>query len=381
MPDRRTKLLRAALLLLLCILAAAAARNGTAASSPELNTYRRYVEAGAELLRRGDYRSARSAFDEALRYVDDDAAAHLGRGIASLHLRDDVSAERSLRQAAELDPREKEAFVLLGELAQRRDDLEAADGFWGRALDIDPADAMLRARLERIRREHRTEKEFNRDLTGHFSVKYEGRERIDTGRIVLRVLEEAYGEVGRALSCYPDREIGVILYSDQQFREVTDAPGWSGGVYDGKIRIPIGGIDQETPALRRLLFHEYTHAAVRMLTPRVPAWLNEGLAQHFEGRVSADAARRMLRTARQSGSLPPLSLREGSFQGLSEAQAGQAYLVSLSAVQYMIDQFGMYRVRMVLDELGAGADTDRAIHNALLVTFDDFERGWRRSLE
>jgi Tfp pilus assembly protein PilF len=379
MPGHGTHLLRTALLVLLWVLAAV--RSGLPAPSPELNTYRRHVETGAELLRKGDYRSARSAFDEALRYVDDDAAAHLGRGIASLHLRDEAAAERSLRRAAALAPREKEAFVLLGELARRRDDLEAAAGFWGQALDLDPGDAVLRARLERLQREHRTEKDFNRDLTGHFSVKYEGRDRIDTGRIVLRVLEDAYGDVGRALSFYPDGEIGVILYSDRQFREVTDAPGWSGGVYDGKIRIPIGGIEQETPALRGLLFHEYTHAAVRALTPRVPAWLNEGLAQHFEGRLSADAARRMLRTARKDGSLPPLSLLEGSFQGLGGAQAGQAYLVSLSAVQYMIDQFGMYRVRMVLDELAAGAGTDRAIHNALLVPADEFERGWLRSLE
>jgi len=41
----------------------------------------------------------------------------------------------------------------------------------------------------------------------------------------------------------------------------------------------------------------------------------------------------------------------------------------------------MYRVRMVLDELAAGSDTQRAIESALLVSLDDFERGWRRSLE
>ena len=103
-------------------------------------------------------------------------------------------------------------------------------------------------------------------------TKYEGRERIETGKIVLRILEDAYGEVGRAFSHYPDQEIQVILYSDQQFQEVTDAPGWSGGVYDGKIRMPIGGIEKETPGLRRILYHEYTHAVVRDITKRCPTW-------------------------------------------------------------------------------------------------------------
>jgi tetratricopeptide (TPR) repeat protein len=371
----------AALAAVLCFLTVAAPRECVPAPSAELNTYHRYVAAGSELLQKGDYRGARDAFDEALRYADTDVAAYLGLGIAALHLKDETTAERSFRRAVELNPREKEALVMLGELALRRDDLETAAGYWERALELDPRDGMLKARLERIRREHRMEKDFNRDLTGHFSAKYEGRERIEAGRIVLRMLETAYGEIGRALSFYPDREIAVILYSDKQFREVTDAPGWSGGIYDGKIRIPIGGIEQETPSLRRLLFHEYTHAAVRALTPRVPTWLNEGLAQHFEGRVTAEGERQMLRRAQQDGRLPPLSLLEGSFLGLGGAQAGHAYLVSLSAVQYMIDQFGMYRVRMVLDELAAGYNTDRAVQNALLVSFDDFERGWRRSLE
>ena len=149
---------------------------------------------------------------------------------------------------------------------------------------MNPSAKVARARLERVRKEHVTEKDFSRDVTSHFLIKYEGREKIEAGRIILRILEDAYGEVGKSLSYYPDREIQVILYSSQQFQEVTDAPGWSGGIYDGKIRIPIGGIEKETPGLRRLLYHEYTHAVVRALAPRCPTWLNEGLAQYFEGR-------------------------------------------------------------------------------------------------
>jgi hypothetical protein len=198
---------------------------------------------------------------------------------------------------------------------------------------------------------------------------------------VLRILEEAYGEIGKALSFYPDREIAVILYSDQQFRDVTNAPAWSGALYDGKIRIPIGGIDRETPALRALLFHEYSHAVVRAITPRVPAWLNEGLAQHFEGRTPDSRADEMLRQVQNAGRLPSLRDLEGSFLGLSGAEAGYAYLISLSAVSHLIGQYGMYRIKTVLEELGTGSDTGQALQSALLLSYDDFERGWKRSLE
>jgi tetratricopeptide (TPR) repeat protein len=352
------------------------------AQTAELNTYSRHVKNGADLLHKGDYRAARDAFEEALRYQETDPAAHLGLGIASFHLRDDGPAERELRRAAELDAKGgKTAHRVLGDLYYRRDDLEAALASWERALERDPGDSELRARIERVRREHRTEKDFNRDVTSHFSIKYEGRERIEAGRIVLRILEDAYGDVGRALGFYPDREIAVILYSDRQFQEVTDAPGWSAGLFDGKIRIPIGGIEAETPGLRRVLVHEYSHAAVRAITARVPAWLNEGLAQHFEGREIGASQRGMLARVAREGRLPPLHDLEGSFMGLSGGQASAAYLLSLSVVRHIVDQYGMYRARMMLDELAGGADTPKAVNNALLVSYEEFEQGWKRSLE
>ena len=219
-------------------------------------------------------------------------------------------------------------------------------------------------------------------MTSHFLVKYEGREKIEAGRIILRILEDAYGAVGRGLSYYPDREMQVILYSGQQFQEVTDAPGWSGGIYDGKIRIPIGGIEQETPGLRRLLYHEYTHAVVRSITRALP-----DLAERGPGPVLRRGASSIAGKRRCSGGLPrPASfLRssnlEGSFMGLGSTQAMYAYLFSLSSVRYMVDSFGMYRVKTVLEELGKGADTGKAVSSGIMISYEEFERGWKRSLE
>lgn len=367
-------------LLVLCCVVQPVLAPPVKAQTAEINTYRRHVQQGFAHLDRGDHRAARDAFEEALRYHRGDANAYLGLGAAYFHLKDDRAAERALQQTLALDPRNKNAYQLLGELAYRRDDLAEALSQWERALEIDSGDAALRSRLERVRREHRAEHGFNRDVTSHFSVKYEGRERIEAGRIVLRVLEDAYGEIGRALAFYPDREITVILYSGQQFREVTDAPGWSGGVFDGKIRLPIGGIEHETQALRRLLFHEYTHAVVRALTPRVPSWMNEGLAQYFEGRTEAGPERERLQALARAGKVPRLRTLEGSFLGLAGPQADLAYLVSLSAVRHLVERHGLYRIRSILDELAAGADMDRAFHSSVLVAYDDFEQDWLRSL-
>ncbi len=347
----------------------------------EQNTYARHVKSGFENLKAKDYKSAQDSFEQALRHYDSDIAGHLGLGIAYFHLREDRLSERELLRAIELDPNESTTYQVIGELYYRKDELDSAVANWEKAAALNPLDTNLRARLERIRKEHKTEKDFNRDVTSHFLTKYEGREKIETGKIVLRILEDAYGMIGRGLSFYPSEEMQVILYSDRQFREVTDAPGWSGGIYDGKIRIPIAGIEQETPGLRRLLYHEYTHAVVHAITRRCPTWLNEGLAQHFDGREINSAMREALGQAARAGKLPSLSSLEGSFMGLAGSQAGHAYLFSLSAVKYMIDDFGMYRLKMALEELASGADAGKAIGNALLVSYEEFERGWKRSLE
>ncbi len=351
------------------------------AQSAEQNTYMRLVKTGMEQLKAGDYNAARGSFEEALRYNDKDGAVLLGLGMTYFKLGDDRSAERELSRAAAISPKESGPYQLLGEIYYRRDDLSAAASYWEKAVELDPSSSELRNRLERIRKEHRTEKDFNRDMTSHFQVKYEGREKIEAGRIILRILEDAYGEIGRALSYYPDREIQVILYSSGQFSEVTDAPGWSGGIYDGKIRLPIGGIEKETPGLRRLLFHEYTHAAVRAITARCPAWLNEGLAQYFEGLQVETRHQDNIRKTAQTGKIPPLSSLEGSFTGLNADQARLAYLFSLSSVRYLIDNFGMYRAKAVLDELSAGADIRKAVGSGVTLSYEEFERGWKASLE
>ncbi len=359
----------------------AAACPCVSAQTAEQNTYNHYVRTGAEQIKAGDYQAARDSFSEALRYRDDDYQAHLGLGMAYFHLREDTYAERELTKAADLNPKDASSYQFLGELYYRRDDLETAASYWEKAVAANPDSAELRARLARIRKEHKTEQDFNRDVTGHFLAKYEGNEKIEAGKIVLRILEDAYGDVGRELSYYPEREIQVILYSSKQFQEVTEAPGWSGALFDGKIRIPIGGIEKETPGLRKVLYHEYTHAVVRAITPRCPAWLNEGLAQYFEGREIDAHQRELVGKLARSGKLPPLSRLEGSFTGLAAQEAVSAYLISLSAVRYLVESFGLYRIRGVLDELAAGADTARALYVATSRTYEEIELGWKRSLE
>ncbi len=351
------------------------------AQTAEQNAYARFLKTGFGQMKAGDYQAAHDSFQQALEYNDSAPEGHLGLGIAYYYLRDDSETERELSKTLELNPKSSIAYQFLGELYYRKDDLKTAVSYWEKAVELNPNLTYIRERLDRIRKEHNAEKDFNREVASHFLIKYEGREKIDTGRIVIRILEDAYSEVGRSLSFYPDQEIQVILYSGQQFQEVTSAPGWSSGLFDGKIRLPIGGIERETQALRMNLFHEYTHAAVRAITPRCPTWLNEGLAQYFEGRQIDPRQQENFKQLAQAGKLTSLTNLEGSFMGLSSSQAQSAYLISLSSVRYMIDTFGLYRVKGVLEELARGADTNTALGRGIMLSYEEFECGWKRSLE
>ena len=76
----------------------------------------------------------------------------------------------------------------------------------------------------------------------------------------------------------------IVLYEGVQFHDVTRVHGWVTGLYDGKIRLPLGSGLPSGAALEQLVVHEYAHAAIHELSRgRTPRWLQEGLAQYLEG--------------------------------------------------------------------------------------------------
>jgi hypothetical protein len=114
--------------------------------------------------------------------------------------------------------------------------------------------------------------------------------------------------------------------------------------YDGRIRIPVAGAAKDLQLFERVIIHEPSHAIVANIAPHaVPAWLDEGLAQHFEGR-DADVARRRLLAG---GHFIPLPELERSFGRLGADDARVAYDESLLAVGILLDRPGFSWVRLL----------------------------------
>ena len=126
-------------------------------------------------------------------------------------------------------------------------------------------------------------RDFFQSQGSHFTILFEGPADEAIARRALDILEEAYFRVGTALYTFPERPITVVLYTEQQFRDVTRSPQWAAASYDGRIRVPMRGALEQSAELERVLGHEFTHALVQTIAPSgVPTWLNEGLAVMFE---------------------------------------------------------------------------------------------------
>jgi len=305
-----------------------------------------------------------------------DYETYLGLGYGSYRLQNNDDALYYLYDAAYINPDDPIAHDLLGSIYYQRGRLADAINEWETVLRLKPKDESVEHRLAKARKEYKVEGSFNRTETYYFNIKYEGERKSELGDMVLDILNSAYRNIGGDLDYFPSEPVTVVLYTKKQFSDITDAPAWSSGVFDGTIRLPVGGEVNKT-VLSMVLYHEYAHAVVAMIADKggVPTWLNEGIAQ-YEERWVADNHPGISR----SEALPLHSL-EGPFVGISDPERARlAYLESLSAVKFFVDRFGSYSLTKLVELLGEGKTLSDSIHESTGISYQDFERYWRASL-
>ncbi|MBI5181758.1 MAG: tetratricopeptide repeat protein [Nitrospirae bacterium] len=330
----------------------------------------------------GNYKDAVEDYKNAINYSSDkDPKLYLGMGAAYLQLNKEPEAIDALNTAVGLDPNFLEAYHLLAELYYKSDDVAKAISYWEKVLSITPSDQKAAYYLSKAKREKDTSEKFTKEAASHFTLRFEGHEERDLGRIVISILEDAYREIGRELSAYPDTEVIVYLYTKQQFRDVTRSPSWAGALYDGKIRIPIGGYKNEFKELKKTLYHEYTHALVRSIVKngRCPTWLNEGLAEHFEDKDMSDYRKELIKALQKNKVMMPVKNLEGSFTGFNSYQAQIAYTMSHAVVEFMIERYGMHNIKRVLEELGNNKTIEQAFSDGLTLSYEQFQKEWQEN--
>lgn len=315
---------------------------------------------GRRRLEQRQFDDAAARYDRARELEPDNGAFRLGRGIALYGGKHYDDALFELEQARLFDGETATVLFFLGKVYYDTGNLESALEAWKKGLALAPDSADLRALIEKTTREATVEARMGKETSSRFVISYDVATETRLANDVLDILDTAYNRVGSDFEHYPDVRIPVILYTRQEFRATAAGPEWSGGVYDGKIRLPIRGLREITPQVRAILFHEYTHVVIRELTKgNCPTWLNEGLAMLEERQESAPAA---LKTA--MGATIPLPVLEGSFLSLGPKEAAQAYRQSFTMVEYLVSTYGWHKVREILVNLGRGMKTDEAVSKA-----------------
>jgi tetratricopeptide (TPR) repeat protein len=316
-------------------------------------------DAGWKALRDGYQDRAAALFAEALTLRPDDPILLTGAGAAAHAQGKQKDAMTSLQRALEVRPGLTEASILLGQIAFDEGEVDLAIRTYESALKYAPGEVELTRTLDEWRREASVHKTFDELRYERFRVLFEGHAEQSLAIRATEVFNTAFFRIANQLGEYPPNTIVAVLYTEQQFRDVTRAPAWANGQYDGRIRMPVAGASQQPELFERVLTHELAHAVVAGIAPTgVPAWLNEGLAQYFDG-TDADAAQRRMKALGRS---IPLKRLEGSFGRLNGADAQVAYDESLLAVNVMAERpaFGWTRL---LHQLADGQSFAEAIES------------------
>jgi tetratricopeptide (TPR) repeat protein len=329
-----------------------------------------------------NYAKSKEHFSEALGYELD---PRFSKGLAAsqVKLNELDAAARTLEAVKDDKSAAADLAVVyntLGDRSHQSGDIDGAVSWYEKALELDSSAKHIQVKLDGMRGEQSAEEGFGEFQGSHFLVKFEGGENVVAGNLIVLLLEEAYLKIGAEIGYYPEDPLGAVLYSQKLFQDVTRSPSWAGAVFDGRIKLPAGGITERTDVLEKVLFHEYTHAVVhRLSNGKAPVWLNEGIAQYEEGkRVGSDKG-----ALKQIAANNPVSLRalEGSFMSMSSEEADAAYLLSLSATEYIINEFGIFAVKRILNGLGEGKGLDKAISSSIYIPYDVLEESWLASLK
>ena len=145
------------------------------------------------------------------------------------------------------------------------------------------------------------------------------------------------------------------------------------------IVLPAYATDRAAPAsLPRVLRHELAHVALHRYLgdARVPRWFHEGYGRWAAGELDFEAEWQ-LRLAFATGRAPELDSLALDWPA-GRVEAGVAYLLSASAIDYLVAEGGVRGLTNLLERWRASGDLDAAMRRTYGVAVSQFEEDWRK---
>jgi tetratricopeptide (TPR) repeat protein len=327
-------------------------------------------QAGWDAIKAGKSADALDAFREAIKLDPKNAMLRLGAGTAEFIARHDPEARAYLEQALGLDPKLTRARAQLAQVHNRQGDLQEAIRLYELVAAEVPADAGVRETLERWIRERDLHERMRLEVGDHFTVSFEGAQDAAMASQALEALDRAFWRICDVFGVFPPKTIPVVLYSGEQFRDITRSPQWAAAAYDGTIRVPMQGARNKGDDLDRVLAHEFAHALIRSMATRgLPTWLNEGLASALESDNLDWAVKGLSKASR----VPSLEQLSSPFSKLRGGDAQVAYAASALAAKRLLDQAGGPAIANLLRDLGGSVSIEDAFLHRIGQSLAEFQ--------
>ena len=326
------------------------------------------MEEGNVALAAREFDKAALRFYEVVQSEPDAPGPRVGYAAAEMALGRDAMVLPVILDGLARDPEAAELHEVLGALRDREERVEDALASWREAFRLAPSDR-VRDRIVKAERELATGRDYAYSAAAHFTLRYDGALDQDLVASLTDFLEDRFRDLTQTYRHAPLQPITVLLYPRQAFREVTQAGNEVAGLYDGKIRVPMGGLKRLDPEAERVLTHELTHAIVQSKTRgNCPRWLHEGLAQAAEPRTLRRAEAIVLaRTVRADA---PETWPDAAF----------TYPAALSFTHFLEERRGFDLLVALLGRLGDGETLDAAFSALYGATYAELIASWAESL-
>ncbi|PWH17652.1 MAG: hypothetical protein DDG59_07690 [Anaerolineae bacterium] len=202
----------------------------------------------------------------------------------------------------------------------------------------------------------------------------------------LNVAKEAQIALTKLLPVEEDRLIEIYIYETPgELRQAIQKPNhsWVGAHADpdlGVLLISVSqGMDQRLQ-MEQQIPHEMAHIYLYRFQPNayayLPIWLQEGLASAVEIYPNPDYFT-LLETAWQNQSLLSLQNLCQTFPQ-EAAQAYLAYAQSAAIVQYLIDQYGIEKLRQLIETYAEQVDCEVGVYRTYGLSLAQLEGEWQK---
>jgi Flp pilus assembly protein TadD len=238
------------------------------------------------------------------------------------------------------------------------------------ATTINPSDKSTIQLLKKAKMEFSFSQKSQKFESEHFILTCSESFSVEWGEQLLEILENAYNDIGQTLHFFPEEKAQVTIFETNEFKRAHDLPNWAGGLYDGKIRIPVASKNTNPVYLKGAVLHEYTHHIVYLLSAgKCPVWLNEGLAQFFEFAEAQNRENNWNKGIAEYINALTLKKLENSFSKKTHRNIIlKSYFASLMLVRALQAEYGWEAIRETLIQISKGHDFENSMKNIFKIS-------------